>query len=255
MFPLRYRNSSRSSPSEIWCFYYLVDNIALVFSPSASTGDYWRLLNPGEYRVTARADGYSSHTRLCMVGYEAGASRCSFTLSKSNWARIREIMAQRGNKPVRAVTRTQTGSTTNAGPNKNHVPVGGGRERLRRLRLLRLRRLRMHRLRGNRTTTQVPTTTTTTTTTTTQFPTTHMELITETTDSWFDTWFMIGNTDAPDPIEPELPETEPTRDYTFEYRIDDYWAQTPPRRYRSWWFFSQPLFSTNTDTHSVEQSA
>ncbi|KAK3521319.1 hypothetical protein QTP70_003158 [Hemibagrus guttatus] len=104
---------------------------------TASTGDYWRLLNPGEYRVTARADGYSSQTRLCMVGYEAGASRCSFTLSKSNWARIREIMESR-NKPARAVTRTQTGITSNAGPNKIHVPVGGGRERLRRLRHRRL---------------------------------------------------------------------------------------------------------------------
>ncbi|KAL7846592.1 hypothetical protein SRHO_G00215720 [Serrasalmus rhombeus] len=61
---------------------------------TASTGDYWRLLNPGEYRVTARAEGYSPQTRLCMVGYEAGATSCSFTLTKSNWARIRQIMAQ-----------------------------------------------------------------------------------------------------------------------------------------------------------------
>uniref|UniRef100_A0A4W4H224 Adipocyte enhancer-binding protein 1 n=1 Tax=Electrophorus electricus TaxID=8005 RepID=A0A4W4H224_ELEEL len=68
---------------------------------TASTGDYWRLLNPGEYRVTARADGYTSQTRLCMVGYEAGATSCSFTLTKSNWARIREILAQSGKKPSR----------------------------------------------------------------------------------------------------------------------------------------------------------
>uniref|UniRef100_A0A3B1IZY2 AE binding protein 1a n=1 Tax=Astyanax mexicanus TaxID=7994 RepID=A0A3B1IZY2_ASTMX len=47
---------------------------------TASTGDYWRLLNPGEYRVTARAEGYSPQTRLCMVGYETGATSCSFTL-------------------------------------------------------------------------------------------------------------------------------------------------------------------------------
>uniref|UniRef100_A0A3B4ZVI9 AE binding protein 1 n=1 Tax=Stegastes partitus TaxID=144197 RepID=A0A3B4ZVI9_9TELE len=35
-------------------------------------GDYWRLLNPGEYRVTAKADGYTPQTRLCMVGYDSG---------------------------------------------------------------------------------------------------------------------------------------------------------------------------------------
>uniref|UniRef100_A0A3B1JPX5 AE binding protein 1a n=1 Tax=Astyanax mexicanus TaxID=7994 RepID=A0A3B1JPX5_ASTMX len=61
---------------------------------TASTGDYWRLLNPGEYRVTARAEGYSPQTRLCMVGYETGATSCSFTLTRSNWDRIRQIMEQ-----------------------------------------------------------------------------------------------------------------------------------------------------------------
>ncbi|TMS08350.1 putative carboxypeptidase X1 [Larimichthys crocea] len=36
---------------------------------TALGGDFWRLLNPGEYRVTAKADGYTPQTRLCMVGY------------------------------------------------------------------------------------------------------------------------------------------------------------------------------------------
>uniref|UniRef100_A0A4W4H9J1 AE binding protein 1a n=1 Tax=Electrophorus electricus TaxID=8005 RepID=A0A4W4H9J1_ELEEL len=79
---------------------------------TASTGDYWRLLNPGEYRVTARADGYTSQTRLCMVGYEAGATSCSFTLTKSNWARIREILAQSGKKPSRVNPNSETGITS-----------------------------------------------------------------------------------------------------------------------------------------------
>uniref|UniRef100_A0A3B4ZV70 AE binding protein 1 n=1 Tax=Stegastes partitus TaxID=144197 RepID=A0A3B4ZV70_9TELE len=59
---------------------------------TATGGDYWRLLNPGEYRVTAKADGYTPQTRLCMVGYDSGATPCSFTLAKSNWDRIKQIM-------------------------------------------------------------------------------------------------------------------------------------------------------------------
>uniref|UniRef100_A0A3Q2PSP3 AE binding protein 1a n=1 Tax=Fundulus heteroclitus TaxID=8078 RepID=A0A3Q2PSP3_FUNHE len=66
-------------------------------SPAAS-GDYWRLLNPGEYKVTAKADGHTSQTRLCMVGYDTGATPCSFTLAKSNWDRIKQIMALNGKR-------------------------------------------------------------------------------------------------------------------------------------------------------------
>uniref|UniRef100_A0A3P8PKA1 Uncharacterized protein n=1 Tax=Astatotilapia calliptera TaxID=8154 RepID=A0A3P8PKA1_ASTCA len=58
---------------------------------TAPTGDYWRLLNPGEYRVTARAEGFSSLTKLCVVGYESGATACSFNLAKSNWDRIKQV--------------------------------------------------------------------------------------------------------------------------------------------------------------------
>lgn len=57
----------------------------------ASTGDYWRLLNPGEYRVTARAEGFSPVTKLCVVGYQSGATACSFNLAKSNWDRIKQV--------------------------------------------------------------------------------------------------------------------------------------------------------------------
>ncbi|XP_054624294.1 inactive carboxypeptidase-like protein X2 [Dunckerocampus dactyliophorus] len=64
---------------------------------TAADGDYWRLLNPGEYRVTARAEGYSMVSKKCEVGYEMGATRCDFTLGRTNLSRIREIM-ERFNK-------------------------------------------------------------------------------------------------------------------------------------------------------------
>ncbi|KAJ0068015.1 hypothetical protein NL108_015102, partial [Boleophthalmus pectinirostris] len=57
---------------------------------TAPSGDYWRLLNPGEYRVTARAEGFSPKTQLCVVGYQPGATACSFNLAKSHWDRIKQ---------------------------------------------------------------------------------------------------------------------------------------------------------------------
>ncbi|XP_006755053.1 PREDICTED: inactive carboxypeptidase-like protein X2 [Myotis davidii] len=66
---------------------------------TASDGDYWRLLNPGEYVVTAKADGFSASTKSCMVGYDMGATRCDFTLGRTNLARIREIMETFGRRP------------------------------------------------------------------------------------------------------------------------------------------------------------
>uniref|UniRef100_A0A8C4X2F9 Adipocyte enhancer-binding protein 1 n=1 Tax=Erpetoichthys calabaricus TaxID=27687 RepID=A0A8C4X2F9_ERPCA len=68
---------------------------------TAVNGDYWRLLNPGEYRVTARAEAFSPATKICVVGYEIGATRCNFVLAKSNWKRIREIMTLNGNRPIK----------------------------------------------------------------------------------------------------------------------------------------------------------
>lgn len=59
---------------------------------AAPTGDYWRLLNPGEYRVTARAEGFSPVTKVCVVGYQSGATACSFNLAKSNWDRIKQVI-------------------------------------------------------------------------------------------------------------------------------------------------------------------
>ncbi|XP_014746838.1 PREDICTED: adipocyte enhancer-binding protein 1 [Sturnus vulgaris] len=95
---------------------------------TASGGDYWRILNPGEYRVSARAEGYNPSVKTCHVLYDIGATQCNFILSRSNWKRIREIMAMNGNRPIRRVV-----------PGRPMTP----RERLRlRLRLRHRMRLR-----------------------------------------------------------------------------------------------------------------
>ncbi|XP_055552245.1 adipocyte enhancer-binding protein 1 isoform X2 [Falco cherrug] len=70
---------------------------------TASGGDYWRILNPGEYRVVARAEGYNPSVKTCSVFYDIGATQCNFVLSRSNWKRIREIMAMNGNRPIRRI--------------------------------------------------------------------------------------------------------------------------------------------------------
>lgn len=67
---------------------------------TASGGDYWRILNPGEYRVTAHAEGYTSSAKICNVDYDIGATQCNFILARSNWKRIREILAMNGNRPI-----------------------------------------------------------------------------------------------------------------------------------------------------------
>ncbi|XP_034050192.1 inactive carboxypeptidase-like protein X2 isoform X1 [Thalassophryne amazonica] len=72
---------------------------------TAADGDYWRLLNPGEYRVTARAQGYSLTTKKCEVGYEMGATRCDFTISRTNMSRIKEIMEKFNKQPIRLPVR------------------------------------------------------------------------------------------------------------------------------------------------------
>ncbi|XP_049908582.1 adipocyte enhancer-binding protein 1 isoform X2 [Epinephelus moara] len=184
---------------------------------TASGGDYWRLLNPGEYRVTAKADGYTPQTRLCMVGYDSGATSCSFTLAKSNWDRIKQIMALNGKRPIRLVpkvVKTTPATIPEVTTVDNHARAQRA-ERLRRLRIMRLRRLRQQRLRGGLSTT--PTTTTTTTTTTT-VPTTTPE--TEKTTSWYDSWFPVDSWMTENPFDSVIFESAPTQDYPFEFTID-----------------------------------
>ncbi|XP_044030482.1 adipocyte enhancer-binding protein 1 [Siniperca chuatsi] len=191
---------------------------------TAVGGDYWRLLNPGEYRVTAKADGYTPQTRLCMVGYDSGATSCSFTLAKSNWDRIKQIMALHGKRPIRLVPKANVVKTTAASTVGFTSTVAGteshsnsqNTERLRRLRfrrrrLRRLQILRQQKLQARRTT---PATTTTTTTTT---PTTIPK--TETTTSWYDSWFPVDSWSTESPFDSAIFDSVPTKDY-FEYTID-----------------------------------
>ncbi|KPP61142.1 inactive carboxypeptidase-like protein X2-like [Scleropages formosus] len=72
---------------------------------TAADGDYWRLLNPGEYKVTASAEGYNPTSKVCEVGYEIGATRCDFAISRTNLSRIKEIMEKFGKRPIRAPLR------------------------------------------------------------------------------------------------------------------------------------------------------
>ncbi|CAJ1067981.1 inactive carboxypeptidase-like protein X2 [Xyrichtys novacula] len=181
---------------------------------TAPSGDFWRLLNPGEYRVTARAEGFSPVTKVCVVGYQSGATTCSFNLAKSNWDRIKQIMALHGNKPIRLSysNRLQYPAVTNGNSNRrvsngNNGYSGSSRvsaDRQRRLRIARLRRLRQQRLMRLRSTTTLPPTTT--------IPTTP-----ETTTSWYDSWIIgEGQSSTPGGF------TDSILDYNYEYKIDDY---------------------------------
>jgi len=187
--------------------------------------------------VTARAEGYSPVTKLCVVGYQSGATTCSFNLAKSNWDRIKQvrhfcaamtttkilicpvidkgsfsislqIMALNGNKPIRLSYRNNRARNP-AVANGNRRVVGGnnsrvGTEQQRRLKIARLRRLRRQRLLKLRSTTTLPPTTT--------IPTTP-----ETTTSWYDSWVIgEGQTSTPGGF------TDSILDYNYEYKIDDY---------------------------------
>uniref|UniRef100_A0A7N8X6E2 Carboxypeptidase X (M14 family), member 1a n=1 Tax=Mastacembelus armatus TaxID=205130 RepID=A0A7N8X6E2_9TELE len=66
---------------------------------SAADGDYWRLLNPGEYKVVVWAEGYIPSRRQCTVGTEPLPSICDFTLSKTPIQRLKEIRAKGGKVP------------------------------------------------------------------------------------------------------------------------------------------------------------
>lgn len=60
---------------------------------SAWGGDYWRLLTPGDYVVTASAEGYHTVRRHCRVTFEEGPVPCNFLLTKTPKQRLRELLA------------------------------------------------------------------------------------------------------------------------------------------------------------------
>ncbi|XP_043112503.1 probable carboxypeptidase X1 [Puntigrus tetrazona] len=66
---------------------------------SAFDGDFWRLLNPGDYDVTVTAEGYFPATRSCRVEYEHYPTICDFHLTKTPKQRLREILAKGGKIP------------------------------------------------------------------------------------------------------------------------------------------------------------
>nr|XP_055034804.1 probable carboxypeptidase X1 [Misgurnus anguillicaudatus] len=66
---------------------------------SAFDGDYWRLLNPGDYDVTVTAEGYLPSSQKCRVEYEHYPTICDFYLTKTPKQRLREILAKGGKIP------------------------------------------------------------------------------------------------------------------------------------------------------------
>lgn len=62
-------------------------------------GDYWRLLTPGDYVVTASAEGYHTVRQHCQVTFEEGPVPCNFLLTKTPKERLRELLATRGKLP------------------------------------------------------------------------------------------------------------------------------------------------------------
>uniref|UniRef100_A0A3P8Z7G5 F5/8 type C domain-containing protein n=1 Tax=Esox lucius TaxID=8010 RepID=A0A3P8Z7G5_ESOLU len=71
---------------------------------SVADGDYWRLLNPGEYEVTASAEGYNPSTRRCQVMYDHYPTVCDFRLTKTPRQRLKEMLAK-GIKPPKDLAR------------------------------------------------------------------------------------------------------------------------------------------------------
>lgn len=61
---------------------------------TAADGDYWRLLNPGEYKVVVWAEGYFPSMRSCRVGLEPHPTICDFALTKTPIQRLKELRAK-----------------------------------------------------------------------------------------------------------------------------------------------------------------
>nr|XP_015807318.2 probable carboxypeptidase X1 [Nothobranchius furzeri] len=66
---------------------------------SVADGDYWRLLNPGEYRVTVTAEGYLPNSRSCHVMYDFYPTICDFYLTMMPKEKLKDILRKRGKLP------------------------------------------------------------------------------------------------------------------------------------------------------------
>ncbi|XP_029450798.1 probable carboxypeptidase X1 [Rhinatrema bivittatum] len=98
---------------------------------TAFDGDYWRLLNPGEYEVTVKAEGYHSATKFCHVTYENYATTCDFHISKTPKQRLREILAKGGKPPKELILRLRQLRIRKLRSKKHHG--GLSNQRVRRL--------------------------------------------------------------------------------------------------------------------------
>lgn len=76
-----------------------VERRGVVRCAPAPDGDYWRLLNPGEYKVVVWAEGYFPSMRRCQVGMEPRPTICDFTLTPTPVERLKEIQASGGKVP------------------------------------------------------------------------------------------------------------------------------------------------------------
>lgn len=74
-------------------------SLTFIFVPSAADGDYWRLLNPGEYQVVVWAEGYFPSMRHCHVGMEPRPTICDFNLTPTPIQQLKEIRAKGGKIP------------------------------------------------------------------------------------------------------------------------------------------------------------
>lgn len=188
------------------------------------------MLNPGEYQVTAKANGYSSVSRKCVVGFEPGATLCNFELYKSNWDRIQMIIDLYCKKPIRPLCRGRDRQYTHCSNRRmmsNQIPNGnGGYTNPARMRHLRLQLCRSQQKRlltrmtstPSMTTTLPPTTEPITTPSpTTPSPTTTSTVppVTENFTTWFyDSWL-------PEEDNITQPELEITDSLDYDYNISD----------------------------------